>query len=61
MTKSWKTSLVGIMLGLIPIWQQVLFSLRDHKTVDWEQVAVGAGIIILGLVAKDYDVTGGVQ
>jgi len=56
--KNWRTTLTGIGLGLIPIAETVLKSLQSGAAVNWFQIAMGAGIMILGYLAKDFRVSG---
>ena len=57
--KSWKTSLVGILVGLIPFGNGVLQGLGAGQHFDWKQIGIGAGIALLGILSKDFNVTGG--
>jgi len=56
--KSWKTTIIGIVLGLVPIVQQTINLLSANQHVDWYQVGLGVGLAILGWFAKDAGVTG---
>lgn len=59
MSSSWKTTLLGIAAGIIPILQTVVTSLQNNTSLNWGSIAFGALIMALGLVAKDFDITGG--
>jgi len=58
--KNYKTTLTGILaaiaVGIIPI-------LKDgfNWSNDWPKLLTAAAIALLGLVAKDHDVTGGTR
>ena len=56
--KNWKTSLIGLALGLIPLAQQTLNALGTGTVVDWKQVLFGIGLITLGVVSKDFNSSG---
>jgi len=56
--RSWKTTLAGCLLGLIPIAETVLRTLQTGQAISWIQVAIGAGLAVLGLLSKDFDVSG---
>jgi hypothetical protein len=57
--KNWKTTLLGIAVGLIPLSQGILQGLAAGQHFDWAKIGLGIGIGVLGTVAKDYNVTGG--
>ena len=59
--KNWRTTLVGFLVGLIPIGSQLLGMFGQGQHIDFKQVGVGIGIMALGLVAKDAGVTGTVK
>ena len=50
--KNWKTSAVGV-IGAIP---QIVEGIQSKN---WSQVATGICTLLLGLFAKDNNVTGG--
>ncbi len=56
--KSWKTTLVGAVVGLIPLGQGVLQGLGQGQHFNWTEILTGAGIMVLGSVAKDFNVSG---
>jgi len=57
--KSWKTTLVGFVVGLIPLGQGILQGIGEGQHFDWAKIGLGIGISFLGYVAKDKNVTGG--
>jgi hypothetical protein len=59
MSSSWKTTLLGIAAGIIPILQTVVTSLQNNTSLNWGSIAFGALIMALGIVAKDFNITGG--
>lgn len=58
--KNWKTSLVGVIGGLIVMLPTIIKAATtpDGK-VNWAQVATGAALAMVGMLAKDHNVTGG--
>ena len=56
--RNWKTTLAGIVAGLIPVLTEAYDHLAHGDPVRWELVAMGLLIAMLGSVSKDYDVTG---
>ena len=50
--KNWQTTLTGIVGGLLTAYANGGFH-------DWKGLAQGAFVALLGLVAKDHNVTGG--
>lgn len=56
--KNWRTTVAGLIGGLIPIGQTVLNLLQTGQPIDWSKIGIGAGIIILGYLSKDFSVTG---
>jgi len=58
---SWKTTVGGIITGTIPILETIANAYQNHTTVNWYQVAFGFAIMGLGVVMKDFDVTGGTK
>jgi hypothetical protein len=57
--KNWKTTLIGVLAGFIPLGQGILQGLAMGQHFDWSKIGIGAGIMALGAVAKDLNVTGG--
>ena len=57
--KSWKTTLLGILAGAIPIAQTVLATLQTGQSINWGSVVFGLLIMALGIISKDFNVTGG--
>ena len=55
--KSWKTTILGIIAGLLLILPQIQAVLdADPATVaSWEAIATGLGILGIGAFAKDGD------
>jgi hypothetical protein len=58
---NWKTTVGGIIAGTIPILQTIANAYQTHSTVNWYQIAFGFAIMGLGVVMKDFDVTGGTR
>jgi hypothetical protein len=56
---NWKTTVGGIIAGSIPILQTVANTYQNHVAINWYQMAFGFAIMALGVVMKDFDVTGG--
>jgi len=56
--KNWRTTLTGIGLGLIPIAEATLKAINTGQAVNWFQVLTGVGIMVLGYLAKDFNVSG---
>ena len=54
--KSWKTTLVGI-IGALASWGAEV--LKSGNVTDWKQLIIPAVILVLGIVSKDFDTTGG--
>ena len=50
MFKNWKTSLSGIGAGVLNM---------VANGTNWKQILVSAGFTVFGLIAKDFNVTGG--
>lgn len=57
--KSWKTTVAGILAGSIPILQQLYELVEHNQPVNWTLVLIGFSIMLLGVVSKDFDVSGG--
>jgi hypothetical protein len=57
--KNWKTTLIGVLAGFIPLGQGLLQGLYAGQHFDWSKIGIGAGIMALGSLAKDFNVTGG--
>jgi len=55
---SWKTTLIGIAAGFIPMGQGILQGLYQGQSFDWSKIGLGAGIMALGSLAKDFNVSG---
>ena len=65
MKKNWKTSLAGILGGLlVMVGPSVGARLQGDNTqppVTSGSLATAAAVVVLGLLAKDGDVTGGTR
>jgi hypothetical protein len=59
MFKNWKTTLFGFIGGLPMVGIQVLNAFGQGQTVDFKQLGLGLGVMLLGAFAKDSNVTGG--
>lgn len=56
--KSWKTTVAGVLAGSIPILQQIYELVEHQQPVNWALIGLGFAIMVVGLVAKDFDVSG---
>jgi hypothetical protein len=56
--KNWKTTLVGIVAGTLTILQATLAAYQSGAPVQWLQVALGVAVMALGVVAKDFNISG---
>jgi hypothetical protein len=56
--KSWKTTLVGFLVGLVPLGQGILEGMAQGQHFDWSKIGLGVGIGALGYFSKDYNATG---
>ena len=56
--KNWKTTLLGIIAGTLAILQTTLESYTQGAPVKWLVVALGIVMMALGLVMKDFNVSG---
>lgn len=56
MFSSWKTTLVGLLLGG---GISIDAFIREGVEKGWKQAVVGLVIVCLGALMKDHDVTGG--
>jgi hypothetical protein len=57
--KNWKTTAAGIVGALITWLPQVQGALANGEKINWSVMAIGLAILILGVLAKDWNVTGG--
>jgi len=55
---NWKTTVLGIIAGTLTILQTTLAAYQAGTPVQWLQVALGIVFMALGLVMKDFNVTG---
>jgi hypothetical protein len=58
MKRSWKTTVVGFLVGLVPLGQGILGGLANGQHFDWGKIGLGIGVGALGYFSKDFDVTG---
>ena len=56
--RSWKTTLSGLIAGIMTVLDGTLHALSNGQTVDWNKVALGVLIAVLGYFSKDYNVSG---
>lgn len=56
--KNWKTTLIGILTGGGISIDAIV---RQGFTEGWHQALIGLAIALLGLYAKDHNVSGSVQ
>ena len=56
--KNWRTTLIGIVGGLIPILEAVYRAMEQGQSVDWGLVSLGIAIMVLGKLSKDAGVSG---
>ncbi len=59
--KSWKTTLFGIIAASFPLYQAAVNTAAANQPIDWKDFGLGAGLLALGFLAKDGDVTGTTQ
>jgi hypothetical protein len=62
--KNWKTTVLGAVAGVTQIAGTLAgsgFSIGHFGGSDWLHVIAGLGTGLLGLYAKDHDVTGGTR
>ena len=59
--KNWKTLLAGLITGIPPLLDALLTAYHAGYFTDKSgtQLAMGVGLILLGVLAKDHNVTGG--
>jgi hypothetical protein len=61
MFKNWKTSLIGGIAGLTQIasvLSQTGFHIGHFGSTDFTQLVAGVGTVVIGLYAKDHNVSG---
>ena len=51
--KNYKTTLIGASIGVAYF---ILTSIQSGMT--WKDALIGGGLVLLGLVSKDFDVSG---
>jgi len=49
--KNWKTTVIGIIAGLVTILQTTI----GQEKINWYQTIIGFAIMALGVLAKDFD------
>jgi hypothetical protein len=54
---SYKTTILGIIAGALPILQTALNTMQTGAPVNWISVAFGIVLAALGILAKDYNVS----
>jgi len=54
--KNWKTTLAGLAVAIGQLFVSTIQ--QGHSLADWKTWIVPFGIACLGLIAKDFDVTG---
>ena len=59
--KNWKTSLLGVLGGLMMLFGPRLSGDATAPPITGGNVGAAVAIALLGLVAKDKDVTGGTR
>ena len=57
--KNWKTTVAGILGALVTWLPQLQASLADGKAINWSVMGLGLVVLLLGVFAKDLNVTGG--
>jgi hypothetical protein len=55
--KNWKTTVAGIITGSIVILQTIDSTLQSGTSINWYQIGIGFAIMVLGVVAKDFNIT----
>lgn len=53
--KNWKTTLIGVLLGVGTFLEPII----NTGHIDVAKTILGALMVALGIVAKDFNVTGG--
>jgi hypothetical protein len=56
LTRSWKTSLAGLVAGVIAVKPE-LDAYLDGKPVDWRMVGIGFAVAAAGYFARDKNVS----
>jgi hypothetical protein len=54
-----KTTIAGITGGLLLVLPQIQNALTTGAVINWWQVGLGFVVAVLGILAKDFNVTGG--
>jgi hypothetical protein len=56
--KNSKTTILGIIAGALPILQTAVDTMQTGAPVNWISVAFGFAVMAMGILAKDFNVTG---
>ncbi len=56
---NWKTTTAGIIGGSIPIIDATCTAILQGKPVNLTEISIGFALVVLGVLSKDYDKTGG--
>jgi hypothetical protein len=61
--KNWKTTLAGLTVGLPVAWDAIVqaYNAGAFTGKSGLQLVAAIGIVLLGLVSKDHNVTGGTK
>jgi hypothetical protein len=57
--KNLKTTLTGLIGGLIVALPTIIQSAVHGTNIEWKQIGLGIAFAALGLLSKDFNVTGG--
>lgn len=56
--KNWKTTLAGIALGLLTAGPNIIAVATGSGSFKLKDFLTGIGLVVFGLLTKDYNVTG---
>ncbi len=61
--KDWKTTITGLIVGAIPAIDALITAYNSGYFTEKTgyQLIIGIGIILFGVFAKDYNVSGGIK